>query len=77
MNATNDLDVRVPIGALFTLLGLLLTVYGFTEPTTAAPAFTRHGQINMWWGLVMLAFGVFMLLVSRPARARAVNGKRG
>jgi hypothetical protein len=32
-------------------------------------AFTRGGQINMWWGLVMLVFGVFMLLVARPSKA--------
>ena len=69
MSATGDLDVRVPIGALFTLLGLLLTGYGFLEPSSVKTAFTRGGQINLWWGLVMLVFGVFMLLVSRPRRA--------
>lgn len=69
MSATGDLDVRVPIGALFMLLGLLLTGYGFLEPSAVKMAFTRGGQINMWWGLVMLVFGVFMLLVSRPRRA--------
>jgi hypothetical protein len=72
MSATGDLDVRVPIGALFTLLGLLLTAYGFFEPVVVSRAFTKGGQINLWWGLVMLVFGVFMLLVARPARGRAV-----
>ena len=71
MSATGDLDVRVPIGGLFTLLGLLLTVYGFMEPTAAKAAFMKGGQINMWWGLVMLVFGIFMLLVARPRAARA------
>jgi hypothetical protein len=70
MSATGDLDVRVPIGALFTLIGLLLTVYGFLEPTAVTGAFTKGGQINMWWGLVMLVFGVFMLLLARPSRSR-------
>ena len=68
MSATGDLDVRVPIGALFTLLGFLLAVYGFLHPAPAHAAFTKDGQINMWWGLVMLVFGVFMLLVARPRR---------
>ena len=73
MSATGDLDVRVPIGALFTILGLLLTAYGFLEPVAVKTAFTKGGQINMWWGLVMLVFGVFMLLVARPPRDRAAS----
>ncbi len=68
MSATGDLDVRVPIGALFTILGVLLTAYGAMEPTVAKSAFTKGGQINMWWGVVMLIFGVFMLLVARPSK---------
>lgn len=70
MSATGDLDVRVPIGALFTILGLLLAVYGFMEKAASTAAFTKGGQINMWWGLVMLVFGIFMLLVARPARGK-------
>ena len=72
MSATGDLDVRVPIGALFTVLGVLLTAYGALEPTAVKSAFTRGGQINMWWGLVMLVFGVLMLLVARPSRSKTV-----
>jgi hypothetical protein len=69
MSPTGDLDVRVPIGGLFTLLGILLVVYGFMEPVASTAAFTKGGQINMWWGVVMLVFGAFMLLISRPRRA--------
>jgi hypothetical protein len=74
MSATGDLDVRVPIGALFTVLGVLLTAYGALEPTAVKSAFTKGGQINMWWGLVMLVFGVLMLLLARPSKpARTVG----
>ncbi|MEP6730044.1 MAG: hypothetical protein ABJE10_05380 [bacterium] len=73
MSATGDLDVRVPIGALFSLLGVMLTVYGYLEPASSGPAFTKGGQINMWWGLVMLVFGVLMLLVARPAREKVAR----
>ena len=72
MSATGDLDVRVPIGALFTVVGLLLAVYEFLEPVAVTKAFTKGGQINMWWGMVMLVFGVFMLLLARPSRGRVV-----
>jgi hypothetical protein len=71
MSATGDLDVRVPIGALFTLLGILLTIYGYLAPGTTSAAFTRGGQINLWWGLVMVIFGVLMLLLARPRRKGA------
>ena len=73
MSATGDLDVRVPIGLLFTLIGLLLTAYGFLEPAAVSAAFTKGGQINMWWGIVMLVFGVFMLLIARPRAPRKVS----
>ena len=68
MSATGDLDVRAPIGGLFTLIGALLTVYGFLAPAAVARPFTKGGQINLWWGLVMLAFGILMLLLARPSR---------
>ena len=51
------------------MLGVLLTAYGAMEPTAVQGAFTKGGQINMWWGVVMLIFGIFMLLVARPRRA--------
>jgi len=72
MSATGDLDVRVPIGGLFTMLGVLLTAYGAMEPSAVKGAFTKGGQINMWWGLVMLVFGVFMLLIARPSKAARI-----
>ena len=68
MSAAGDLDVRVPIGGLFSVLGLLLLVYGFLEPAAVHRAFTKGGQINLWWGIVMLAFGVVMLLLARSSR---------
>ena len=72
MSATGDLDVRVPIGLLFTVLGVLLAAYGFLEPAATMAAFTKGGQINMWWGIVMLVFGIFMLLIARPRASRPV-----
>ena len=68
MSATGDLDVRVPIGGLFSLIGILLTVYGYVVPAPNGAAFTRNGQINLWWGLVMLVFGVLLLLLARPGK---------
>ena len=61
------LDVRLPIGLFFGLLGALLTAYGAV--TLGAPDTAPVGiPINLVWGVVLLAFGVFMVILSRRAR---------
>ena len=54
-------DIRIPIGGMFALLGILLTIYGLL--TSGDPMYARslHVNVNAWWGLVMLAFGGLML----------------
>jgi hypothetical protein len=54
------LDIRWPIGMMFSVLGALLAVYG--GATIHKPGATSGGiPINLSWGLVMLAFGLAML----------------
>jgi hypothetical protein len=58
------LDIRLPIGGLFTLLGLLLAGYGWVSN----PDLYQHSlgiNVNLRWGLVMLAFGIVMILLGR------------
>ncbi|MGD0923022.1 MAG: hypothetical protein ABSA70_14860 [Terriglobia bacterium] len=53
------LDIRLPIGIIFTIYGLLLLVYGaLTDPAI----FKRSLGVNidLWWGAAMLVFGLFM-----------------
>lgn len=54
------LDIRVPLGAMFTLLGLLLSGFGLFG-TKAIYAQTLDINVNLDWGLVLLAFGIIML----------------
>jgi hypothetical protein len=63
------LDIRVPIGALFAVLGVILVAYGVATNGDAAQ-YARSGgfNINLWWGAVMLVFGVALLVASRPKR---------
>ena len=60
-----QLDIRYAIGLLFGFLGLVITLYG---------ALTKHPRvgvnINLWWGLILVVFGVVMLLLAQGARAR-------
>ncbi len=55
------IDIRIPIGGMFALLGLLLIFYGLL--TNGDPMYARslHLNANLWWGLVMVAFGGLML----------------
>jgi hypothetical protein len=58
------IDIRLPIGILFSLLGLILAVYGLL----ADPSHFRQAldvNINLAWGIVLLAFGLVMLLLGR------------
>lgn len=54
------LDLRLPIGLLFTLLGVLLLLYGFASDPAVYQA-SLGINVNVWWGLVMTAFGALML----------------
>ncbi|HYK82287.1 MAG TPA: hypothetical protein VEU55_04020 [Gemmatimonadales bacterium] len=61
------LDVRLPIGVFFSLLGVLLTAYG--AATLGDPALAPVGvPIDLVWGVALLAFGVAMITLARRAR---------
>jgi hypothetical protein len=64
------LDIRLPIGLLFAIVGALLTLYGLLGPTATGQR-TLGINVNLWWGLVLLLFGAVMLLLSRAARRRS------
>jgi len=53
------LDIRWPIGLMFSLIGALLVITGLVN---GADARALNLNINLWWGVVLLVFGAFMLL---------------
>jgi hypothetical protein len=63
------IDIKFPIGLMFTILGLLLTVYGLsTSGDSVLYARSLGINVNLWSGLGMLAFGLLMLLLTRMGR---------
>jgi len=54
------LDLRLPIGLMFTIFGAVLTVYGLVSNETIYER-SLGIDVNLWWGLVLLAFGLVML----------------
>jgi membrane-bound ClpP family serine protease len=61
------LDLRIPLGLLFTIVGLILTIFGAITRGSAMYAQSAGLNINLIWGLVMLVFGVTMFLLGRRA----------
>ncbi len=56
------LDIRLPIGLMFTLLGALLASYGLATDSDGGMYAQSLGiNVNLWWGLVLFFFGVIML----------------
>jgi hypothetical protein len=54
------LDIRTPIGLMFTIIGALLVIASLFLDSAV---YTRSLgiNVNLWWGLVMLVFGGLML----------------
>ena len=60
------LDIKIPIGLLFGLLGLLLTIFGLT--TIGNEELYRRSldiNINLWTGIAMLLVGGLMLATAK------------
>ena len=61
------MDLRLPIGLLFVLIGVLLAGYGlFSDPAVYAASLGIN--VNLRWGIVMLAFGLAMLSLAWRGR---------
>ena len=65
------LDIKVPIGLMFTILGLLLTIFGLaTASNTEMYERSLDININLWTGLAMLVIGIVMLASSKLKSAK-------
>jgi hypothetical protein len=57
------LDIKLPIGLMFAILGLLLTIYGLiTAGDGEMYARSLNVNINLYIGIIMVVFGGLMLL---------------
>jgi hypothetical protein len=59
------LDIKIPIGLMFSIFGLILTILGIiTAGDTAMYEQSLGYNINLLSGGIMLVFGGFMLFTS-------------
>ncbi len=76
------LDIRWPIGLMFTLIGAMLVVYGLV--TGSGADIYKHSlglNVNLYWGLLLLVFGGTMLTMAwrgsqKDAQARQQNANK-
>ena len=59
------LDLRVPSGWFFVILGAIVLAVGLAQPDLRAPL--TEVNVNLYSGVSMLVFGGFLLLMARRA----------
>jgi hypothetical protein len=66
-----NLDLRIPMGLMFTLVGIILTAFGIaTRGSIELYSRSLGINVNMWWGIVLLIFGQIMFQLGRSSQAR-------
>jgi len=57
------LDLRIPSGLFFTIIGFILIATGILNPGLSARM--ADGAVNLWAGAGMLIFGAVLLTAAR------------
>ena len=70
------LDLRLPIGLMFSIVGALLALTGLLHSDPQTLERSLGFNINLYWGLFLLVFGLVMLLPALAARRRSRQSGR-
>ena len=63
------LDIRVPLGLIFLIIGGIMAIFGgFTHGDTALYEKSLGVNLNLFWGVIMVVFGGIMFFVGRRQR---------
>jgi hypothetical protein len=63
-----QLDVRLPMGLLFLILGIILVIYGLTSDSAIYQR-SLGQNVNLNWGIVFAIFGGFVLYLARRKKS--------
>jgi multisubunit Na+/H+ antiporter MnhG subunit len=70
-------DPRISLGMLFTLIGTVLTAFGLaTRSNPDVYAKSMGIDANLWWGLVLLVFGILVLTLGRRGQMKQEKIKK-
>jgi len=59
------LDIRIPLGLIFAIIGGIMSLYGFYTRSSALYERSMGVNLNLGWGLLMFVFGLVMFWVGR------------
>jgi hypothetical protein len=69
-----NFDLRLPIGIMFSIFGLILVIFGLATGNDKMYAEHSLGlNINLAWGAVLLVFGAFMLTLTWRASKKSTQ----
>ena len=69
------LDIKIPIGLMFVIFGIILTTFGLTTSGDEIYAISLGKNVNLISGIGMLIFGGFMILISDLVRKKKLIDK--
>ncbi|AHF92870.1 hypothetical protein OpiT1DRAFT_04982 [Opitutaceae bacterium TAV1] len=63
-----QLDVRIPMGWLFLILGVILVTYGLLSDPSIYKSHSLGDNVNLHWGVVFGLFGLGALFLARKKK---------
>jgi len=64
-----QLDIRLPMGLLFLLLGVVLVGYGIVSDPAIYQEHSLGQNVNLVWGSIFALFGAAMLWLARRGKS--------
>jgi hypothetical protein len=61
------------MGLMFSLLGIILTGFGLATNGSVIYSASLGINVNKWWGLVLLVFGLTMYILGRRGQKRMAS----
>lgn len=73
----SEVDARIAVGMFFTLTGTILSAFGLSTRGNADVYAKSLGiDVNLWWGLGLLVFGIAMLAFGRRGQIKLEKARR-
>jgi hypothetical protein len=72
-----NVDLRIPMGMMFTLMGAVLMAFGFS--TAGNPEIYARSlgvNLDMWCGVALLVFGLVMVTFGRRGQMKIEARKK-
>ncbi len=62
------MDLRLPIGIIFTIYGFILIGYGLITKGSKIYEKSLNINVNIWWGILLLIFGLVMYYYAKRGK---------